>query len=266
MYDCFSRKINYLRVSVTDRCNFRCTYCMPAEGVELLSHNDILSFDEIVETIKFGVSQGINKVRLTGGEPLVRKGIVNLVQMIRSIEGITDLSMTTNGVHLAEMAQALKDAGLQRVNISLDTLDPERFKQITRVGNLQDVLNGIEAAQKAGLTPIKLNCVVKNSGQEPDALMVTKFANENNLQVRYIHEMDLAKGTFSVVEGGDGGNCAICNRLRLTANGNIMPCLFSNKGYNIRELGIEEAYHQALLKKPKSGKVNNKGSFYNIGG
>lgn len=266
MLDCFNRKINYLRVSVTDRCNFRCQYCMPAEGVALLNHSDILTYDEIVEIVRYGVSEGINKVRITGGEPLVRKGIVNLIEMLGAIPGITDLSMTTNGVFLTKYAQELKNAGLQRVNISLDTLDAKKFHEITRVGKLSDVLQGIEAAIKAGLNPIKLNCVIKSSSQEPDAQQVTKFAKENGLEIRYIHEMDLAKGTFSQVEGGEGGNCALCNRLRLTANGFIKPCLFSNKGYNVRELGIEEAYKQALNKKPKSGYKNNTGGFYNIGG
>jgi cyclic pyranopterin phosphate synthase len=239
---------------------------MPQEGVKLLNHKDILSFDEIIEIVKYGVSQGINKVRLTGGEPLVRKGIVDLVAMLGKIDGITDLSMTTNGVLLTQLAQPLKDAGLQRVNVSLDTLDTKKFTKITRLGNLHDVLKGIDAAQKAGLTPIKLNCVIKESNQEPDARQVAKFADEKGFQVRFIHEMDLAKGTFSVVEGGEGGNCALCNRLRLTANGFIKPCLFSDKGYNVRQLGIKEAYTQALNKKPKSGHKNSTGKFYNIGG
>ena len=166
MIDPFDRHVSYVRVSVTDRCNFRCTYCMPAEGVIQLNHKDILSFDEIIATVKYGVSKGINKVRLTGGEPLVRKGIVNLVQLISEIKGINDLAMTTNGVHLTQYAKELKQAGLMRVNISLDTLNPDKFKQITRIGNLNDVLLGIEAAKNAGLNPIKINCVIKQSKNE----------------------------------------------------------------------------------------------------
>ncbi len=266
MLDCFNRNINYLRVSVTDRCNFRCTYCMPAEGVTMISHKDILSFDEIFATVKHGVSQGINKVRITGGEPLVRKGIVNLIEMLGNLDGITDLSMTTNGILLPKYAKQLKAAGLMRVNISLDTLDADKFKTITRIGELSDVLKGIEAAKEAGLSPIKLNCVIKKSHNEPDALAVAEFAKKNNLQVRFIHEMNLEKGDFKVVEGGSGGDCKICNRIRLTANGSLKPCLFSDIDYNIRELGIEQAYELALSKKPKTGHKNKTGNFYNIGG
>ena len=266
MYDCFKRKINYLRVSVTDRCNLRCTYCMPEEGIKLLSHNDILSFDEIVSIIKHGVERGINKVRITGGEPLVRKGIVDLTAMIADIDGITDLAMTTNGVLLPKYAAELVKAGLQRVNISLDTLNAKKFSTLTRVGDLDDVLKGTEAAQKAGLSPIKLNCVIKKTSNEPDAQQVAKFAKKNGLQVRFIPEMDLGKGVFGIVEGGDGGNCSICNRLRLTANGMLKPCLFNDLAYNVRKLGIEEAYNRALKNKPLTGHKNKTGNFYNIGG
>lgn len=266
MYDCFNREINYLRVSVTDRCNLRCVYCMPEEGIKSMSHNDILTFDEIIEVVEYGVKRGINKVRLTGGEPLVRKGIVDLVAMLNELNGINDLSMTTNGAFLPKYAHDLKKAGLMRVNISLDTTDPEEHKRLTRNGNLDETLEGINAAKEAGLNPIKLNCVIKNSSDEPNALLVKQFAKENDLQVRFIHEMDLENGIFKQVEGGDGGNCSLCNRLRLTANGDLKPCLFSNTNYNIRELGIAEAYNQALKLKPKSGHKNNSGKFYNIGG
>ncbi|MEA3317950.1 MAG: radical SAM protein, partial [Bacteroidota bacterium] len=241
MYDKFNREITYLRVSVTDRCNLRCVYCMPEEGIKLIPHKEILTYDEIVDVIKTGVNKGINKVRLTGGEPLVRKGIVELVEMISKIEGINDFGMTTNGILLDKYAQQLADAGLHRVNISLDTMDAAKYHEVTRLGDINNVFKGIEAAKKAGLTPIKINCVISKSHDEPDAKAVGKFCAENDLQIRYIHEMDLEKGEFSVVEGGTGGDCKICNRLRLTANGNIMPCLFSNQGYNVRELGIDEA-------------------------
>lgn len=266
MYDSFNRKINYLRVSVTDRCNLRCRYCMPAEGVKSIPHEDILSFEEIVEVVKKGVSLGINKVRITGGEPLVRKGFVDLVGMLSAIEGISDLSMTTNATLLDKFAQPLADAGLHRVNISLDTINPEKYRSLTRGGNLHKVFEGIEAAIKAGLHPIKINCVVHNSSQEKDAIEVRKFCMKNALQVRFIHQMDLESGEFSVVEGGDGGNCAQCNRLRLTANGDLKPCLFSDLGFNVRELGIEKAFSEALGRKPRSGSLNQSGKFYNIGG
>ncbi|MCF6365212.1 MAG: radical SAM protein [Bacteroidales bacterium] len=266
MYDKYKRKINYLRVSVTDRCNLRCTYCMPAEGVKLMQHKDILRFHEIVETIKYAVSSGVNKIRITGGEPLVKKGIIDLVKMIAEIDGIKDFGMTTNGILLDKYAQDLADAGLHRVNISLDTLDSEKYRKITRVGDITKVYAGIKAAKKAGLTPVKINCVIKNSVNEPDAIEIAKFCKENALQVRFINEMNLETGSFSAVKGGTGGNCSICNRLRLTAKGDILPCLFSDARYNIRELGIEKAFEKAISNKPKSGHIAVKSKFYNIGG
>ena len=266
MFDRFNRKINYLRISVTDRCNLRCVYCMPEEGVKLLSHRDILTFDEIVEVTKAAVRKGVDKIRITGGEPLVRKGIVDLVEMIGKIDGIKDYSMTTNAILLDIFAKNLAKAGLQRVNISLDTLDTERFGQLTRGGDIQKVFDGIEAAKKAGLEPIKINCVIKETKQERDAVEVAKYCKENNLQVRFIKEMDLETGEFGVVQGGSGGDCGTCNRIRLTANGTIKPCLFSDISYNVRELGAERAIDLAIGNKPQSGHTNVTGKFYNIGG
>ncbi len=266
MLDSFKRKINYLRISVTDRCNLRCTYCMPEEGIKLLNHEDILSFDEIVKVVETGVEYGINKVRLTGGEPLVRKGIVDLVAMIWNVMGVKDLSMTTNGIMLGKYAEDLKKAGLRRVNISLDTINAEKFKKITRVGDIEQAFEGINAAKKAGLNPIKINCVVWESSEEEDAKEVADYCKKNDLQVRFIHQMNLKTGEFSVVEGGEGGNCKSCNRLRLTANGNIKPCLFSELSYNVREIGIEEAILKAVRNKPRYGTYNKSGEFYNIGG
>jgi len=266
MFDCFNRKINYLRISVTDRCNLRCTYCMPEEGVKMLSHKQILSFDEIVQVVKKAVEMGIEKVRLTGGEPLVRKGIISLVSMISSIEGIKDLSMTTNGILLTQFAKPLAEAGLQRVNISLDTTSPENFRKITRLGEIEKVFEGIRAAKDAGLSPIKINCVIQNNTDEPSAQSVNEFCKENNLEIRYIRQMNLGKGEFWQVKGGDGGNCSTCNRLRLTSDGKIKPCLFNNSEFDIRQLGIENALKSAIYKKPKSGTENHLNGFNNIGG
>jgi cyclic pyranopterin phosphate synthase len=239
---------------------------MPEEGIPLLQHKNILSFEEIESFVKHAATQGITKVRITGGEPLVRKGIVKLVEMLSQIRGIEDLSMSTNGILLDKFAEQLKNAGLMRVNISLDSLNPERFRVITRMGNLQDVLNGITASQKVGLKPIKLNCVVKKSRLEPDAILVTKFAKDHNLEVRFIREMDLENGIFYEVEGGDGGKCDICQRLRLTASGDLKPCLFDASSYNIRTLGNEKAFSEAVKNKPACGFLNHTGKFYNIGG
>lgn len=266
MLDHYKRNIHYLRISVTDRCNLRCRYCMPEEGVEMLDHQDILSFEEIVEIVNAAVSLGVNKVRITGGEPLVRKGVVDLVRMLSAIKGIDDLSMTSNGILLTTYAVALKEAGLQRVNISLDTIDPERYAFLTRGGDLSKALKGIEAAREAGLMPIKINCVVKESSDEEDAMAVAAYCKQNGLEVRFIQQMVLKSGKFAVVDGGTGGDCANCNRLRLTANGMIKPCLFNNVGYDVRVLGVEEALRQAVLNKPESGTINTSGSFYNIGG
>jgi len=266
MYDQFNRKISYLRISVTDRCNLRCVYCMPEEGIRLLDHKDILSFEEIVEVVKEAVRLGITKVRITGGEPLVRKGITRLVGMISELEGIDDFGLTTNGILLEQFAHDLVKAGLHRVNISLDTIEPEKFRQITRGGDIEMVFRGIEAARKTGLSPIKINCVVKNSSTEPDAIGVKKFCDENGLEVRFIHEMDLGSGCFTVVEGGKGGDCLSCNRLRLTANGFIKPCLFSDLEFSIRELGIRQAIEKAVNLKPEKGSQNLINRFHNIGG
>ena len=265
MYDRFKRNINYLRISVTDRCNLRCTYCMPAEGVQLMKHDDILSFEEIEAFTRLAVKNGITKVRLTGGEPLVRKGIVDLVKKLAKIEGLEDLSMTTNGQLLDQYAAELKAAGLSRANISLDTINTERYCQITRSGNLQNVFKGIEAAQQVGLIPIKINAVLMDEPDE-EVRQLKSYCEKNELDLRFIHQMNLQTGEFSKVEGGEGGNCARCNRIRLLANGDVKPCLFSDLGYNIRKLGAERAINLAVGNKPRSGTYNQSGEFYNIGG
>ena len=266
MYDRFNRNINYLRVSITDRCNLRCQYCMPECGVKLIRHSDILSFEEIVEFVRFGVDHGIRKVRLTGGEPLVRRGVVDLVAMLANIPGLKELAMTSNGTLLDQFAEPLAKAGLNRVNISLDSMKPETYRSITRVGDITNVINGIEAAKKAGLNPIKINCVIKKSSMEPDAQAVAAFCNQNDLKIRFIKEMDLETGIFDKVIGGDGGDCKICNRLRLTADGKLKPCLFSDLEFDVKTLGIEDAYRKAIGMKPRSGKMNKTNKFSNIGG
>jgi len=266
MFDSFNRKITYLRISVTDRCNLRCTYCIPEEGIPLISHQDILSFEEIVEFTKTAVSFGIEKVRITGGEPLVRKNVVSLVGMLSDVAGIKDLGLTTNGIYLEQFALPLKQVGLKRINISLDTMNPERYREITKTGHLLDVLNGIEAAQKVGFHPIKINCVVQNSSGEKDAREVETFCREKGLEIRFIKLMNLKKGIFSVVEHGEGGHCETCNRLRLTANGKLKPCLFSDLEFDIRQLGYSQALKEAIKNKPKCGKTNRTNLFSNIGG
>jgi cyclic pyranopterin phosphate synthase len=239
---------------------------MPEEGIKLLRHEGILSFDEIAGFTKVAVVNGVTKVRITGGEPLVRKGITTLVRMISNIKGIKDLSMTTNGVLLKQFADELMAAGLHRVNISLDTIDPEKFKAITRIGSINDVFEGIKAAKNAGLLPVKINCVIKETKEEKEAKTVTRFCKDNDLEIRYIRQMDLVRGHFSTVEGGTGGDCSLCNRLRLTANGKLKPCLFNNIEFDIRELGFEKAIKLSVELKPEYGSNNETGTFYNIGG
>lgn len=266
MLDHYNRKINYLRISVTDRCNLRCRYCMPEDGVCMVKHSEILTYEEIQQVVAVAVPLGIDKIRLTGGEPLVRKDIVELVRMIACVKGVKDIAITTNGILLEEFAVHLASAGLHRVNISLDTVDPEKFYQITRGGDIQKVFDGIEAARFAGLSPVKINCVIKHSSHEPDALAVKQYCKENGLEVRFISQMDLSSGHFGIVDGGTGGDCSNCNRLRLTPTGKMKPCLFSDLEYDIRQLGIREAIESALFAKPEKGTVNLSNCFHNIGG
>lgn len=266
MKDKFGRNITYLRISVTDKCNLRCVYCMPEEGVKLIDHSDLLSFEEISNFVKCAVTMGINKVRLTGGEPTVRKGIVDLVRMIRDIDGIKDLSMTTNGVLLKQFAKPLREAGLMRLNISLDSTDRNRFKEITRRDELPAVLEGIDEAISCGYDKIKLNCVVKKDRHEPDAQAVAVFAASKGLEARFIRTMNLDTGEFWVVDGGEGGDCAKCNRIRLSAKGDVLPCLFSDIGFSVRQYGACESIKMAVEAKPLKGTLSRSHEFYNVGG
>ncbi len=266
MLDKYNRRINYLRISVTDRCNLRCIYCMPEEGIKTLNHEEILNFSEILDVVQLVVKQGVDKIRITGGEPLVRRGIVELIKQIADVEGVVDLAMTTNAVLLPKFAKPLYDAGLKRINVSLDTIDALQFSKITRGGNIAETLTGIKVAQEVGFKPIKINCVIQQNSNEPDARAVTKYCEDNNLQIRYIRQMDLEKGLFWQVDGGEGGNCKSCNRLRLTSNGLLKPCLFSDLEYNIRELGVEQALELALTNKPYCGTNSHRNYFSGIGG
>ena len=266
MYDRYNRKVNYLRISVTDRCNLRCVYCMPERGIIRIKHQNILSYEEIISFTKIAAASGIDKVRVTGGEPLIRKNIVYFFKLLAKVDGIKDISLTTNGILLAEYAKRLKNVGLQRVNISLDTLDPAKYKSITRGGDISKVMQGIEAAEKANLFPIKINCVVNTSSAEPDAVRVKAFCESRNLRVRFIHRMNLETGEYAVVEGGTGGNCILCNKLRLTSDGNLRPCLFSDLSFNIRKLGAVKAINMAIEAKPEYGTRSLENTFSAVGG
>jgi cyclic pyranopterin phosphate synthase len=266
MIDSYGRRIDYLRISVTDRCNLRCAYCMPPEGVPLVWRSEILSYEEIADVARVAVAMGITTIRLTGGEPLVRRDVVRLVRMLAVIDGLRDLAMTTNGILLPRYAQRLAAAGLRRVNVSLDATDPGRFREITRGGDVRQVLAGIEAARQSGLTPIRLNCVVQSDSSEPDARDVARFAAAAGLEVRFIRRMGLGEGTFAVVQGGRGGDCPRCNRLRLTSDGRVRPCLFSNLSFNVRELGAARALAMAVDGKQETGSACTDLAMHAIGG
>jgi len=187
--DALQRRISYLRVSVTDRCNLRCIYCMPEEGIDLVPMEDVLSYEEIRDVVRVAASMGLRRVRLTGGEPLARKGLVDLVGMISALPGIEEVALSTNGIVLARHAESLARAGLSRVNVSLDTLQPERFRSITRGGRLEDVLEGIDAARAAGLTPVKLNVVVMQGMNDDEAVDFARSTIDEDWQVRFIELM-----------------------------------------------------------------------------
>ena len=266
MLDRFNRDIYYLRISVIDRCNLRCTYCMPEEGIKLKSHHDILRYEEIEEIVKAAVKLGFYKFRLTGGEPLIRKGIIDLVSRLAIIDGVKTLAMTTNGILLPKYAQALKAAGLSRLNISLDSLKPERYSQISRGGDLTQALAGIKAAQEAGFEKTKLNVVLVDGFNDDEKDDFKKFAAENNMKVRFIKKMDLKSGDYYEVEGGEGGNCSICNRLRVTADGKIRSCLFSDDEIDLRKEGFEAGLKKAIANKPEKGYKSTKREMIEIGG
>ncbi len=323
LHDSFQRPINYLRVSVTDRCNLRCVYCMPPDGVPLLSHSDILSYEEIATVVRAAAELGINKVRLTGGEPLVRLGLPRLIELIASIEAIDDISLTTNGILLAGCANELKAAGLRRVNISLDTLKTGRFEQITRGQGLANVLAGIEAAHSAGLEPVKINMVVMSGVNDDELLDFATKTVSDDWHVRFIEFMPVtgeghgqwflpvgeikkrleplgelgpclpsvgngpakyfrfpgATGTVGFITPISEHFCFQCNRLRLTADGKLRPCLMSEEEIDLRgslrggasPAGLKELIEAAITRKPQGhhlaeGYVPGDRPFSQVGG
>lgn len=302
--DAFCRPINYLRVSVTDRCNFRCLYCMPETGTDWKSHESILRYEEIIRIVRAASTLGISKVRLTGGEPLVRAGIESLVASLAELPGIDDLSLTTNGALLPKFAGPLRRAGLNRVNISLDTLRPDRFRTMTRRGELQQALDGIRAAEEAGLVPIKINMVVVRGVNDDEVADIASLTLEHAWHVRFIELMPVGSeegclpgvcdgssrgqafisaaeirsrlqselGVLTPVAGavvgngpasyfrlaGAGGSvgfisavsehfCSRCNRLRLTADGFLRPCLMADGEIDLRTPLRAGATDEALV-------------------
>ena len=281
LIDSFGRVHRNLRVSLTDRCSLRCTYCMPFNFDKWLPTESLLTANELVNVIDIAVSQGVSEVRLTGGEPLLRPDIVEIVSRINSLEKAPELSMTTNGVALAKVAKALAEAGLRRINISLDTLDWERFKRLTFRDRYDDVIEGIAAARSAGLAPIKINTVLMRGINDDEALPLLKWALSENLNLRFIEQMPLDAGDawtrknlitadeifqqlnseFELTPVSDRGSspaeefyinggpatvgiigsvtrsfCANCDRLRLTSDGQLRNCLFSNEETDLRSI------------------------------
>jgi GTP 3',8-cyclase len=189
LIDRWGRQITYLRVSVTDRCNMRCVYCMPPEGIQRRSHEEIMRYEEIAEVVRVAAENGVRRVRLTGGEPLVRSGLPELIRELAAIPGIEDISLTTNGLLLEKMAEDLKTAGLNRINLSLDTLQPEKFARITRGGSLDQVLRGLEAAEQCGLQPIKINVVAMNEVNHDELQDLARLTLERRWHIRFIELM-----------------------------------------------------------------------------
>jgi len=301
--DSFQRPINYLRISVTDRCNLRCIYCMPPGGICLLSHRDILTYEEIYTIAKAAAELGINKVRISGGEPLVRSRLSRLIQMLAQIDTIDDISLTTNGILLGRYAAELKSAGLRRVNVSLDTLKPDKFELITRGNNLGDVLEGIEVARSVGLEPVKLNMVVMSGINDDEVIdFATKTINEG-WHVRFIELIPFAvastiapqcvpvsdmrrrleqlgelesclpgvgngparyfrfpqaTGTIGFITPISEHFCFCCNRLRLTADGKLRPCLLAEEEIDLKQslrsgissVGLKQLIEEAVASKP----------------
>lgn len=307
MKDKFNREINYLRISVTDLCDLRCKYCMGEKGVQKLPHDSIMSIERIKEVTEAFSELGITKVRITGGEPLVRKGIVDIVKSIRSIQGIKEISMTTNGSKLFDYAESLKRNGLDRLNISLDTLRPDRYRLLTRVGDIKNVIKGIDKAIEVGFTNIKINVVLLKGFNDDEFDDFITFASEKSLTVRFIELMPIGEsisihktsylsnekfkddkrlefvcddGVSSLyqIKGTNGyigfisplSNrfCKDCNRIRLTADGKIKPCLHSFKeidvnGYRGEEL--KKMLEDAILAKPEEHHLENGNSDSNRG-
>ena len=266
MLDQFNREIHYLRISITDKCNLRCAYCMPEEGVPFKPHNAIMSFEEIVRVVESAAKLGIHKIRLTGGEPLVRKDVVELVRMIKAVEGIEHLGMTTNGVLLDKLAEPLREGGMDSLNISMDTLNPERYKKITRIGDISFTLRGIEAARSAGFGKIKINMVVMDNTPDGEIQEMDDFCVKKGLTLQLINHYDLSEEKQNTYVFDRPSKCAVCNRIRLTADGLLKPCLHSNQEIPVNPEDIISSLKETILAKPENGSVCTNRSMIEIGG
>lgn len=267
LLDPYGRQITCLRVSVTDRCNYRCVYCMPAGGIPLKRHDEILRFEQIAAVVREAAGLGIFKIKITGGEPLVKKDIEKLVGLIAAVTGIVDLGMTTNGSLLTEeKSRMLKKAGLMRVNISLDTLDRARFAAITRGGDLNDVLRGVDAALAAGLRPVKINMVMLEDTSRSDVAGMKRFCDLKGIALQTISRFSLDQRENTPAAADKPPPCEGCNRLRLTADGYCKPCLFSNQEIKIDFADIRQSLLRAVLIKPERGTSCDQRAMSQIGG
>ncbi len=255
MFDRYNRRITYLRISVTDRCNLRCIYCMPSQGVPLREKHHFLSFEDIIKVVEVAADLGILKVRLTGGEPLVRKGLSQLVQKIKAVDGVKEVTLTTNGVLLASQALELKQSGLDRINISLDTLDPQKYRYLTRGGDLSKVEEGIQAVRKASFENTKLNMVVIPSFNDTEIRAMAHFCQNQGFHLQRInhYSLDERLDTWERYEAERPLPCEKCNRIRLTADGKLRPCLFSDIEFSIDFNDIATSLRRAIDHKPEKG-------------
>jgi cyclic pyranopterin phosphate synthase len=306
--DSYNRQIDYIRISITDRCNLKCLYCMPAEGVDYFDERDIMTNEEILRFLRIACGHGLRKVRITGGEPLTRKNIAGLISSIKKT-GVRDLSITTNGIMMSRMVEDLKRAGLDRVNISLDTMDPARYRTITKGGRIDLVWQSIKKAEETGLTPVKINVVPIRGFNDDEILSFAALTLENDYHIRFIEFMPAAcngiwakercvsssevrerisslgrlehirfkgkgpsrnyriKGAVGVIgfiSPLSDHFCGYCNRLRLTADGKIRPCLFSNIKVDIKtpmrngasDEEIDNLFHRAVQVKPERHVLN----------
>ena len=294
MTDRLGRNITYLRISVTDKCNLRCRYCMPEEGVCKRSHFDMLTEDEIITAVESAASLGITKLRITGGEPLVKKNIVSICRRAAAVEGIREVCLTTNGLLLPQLAKALKEAGVSRLNLSLDTLDEKKYAYITRIGKLENFLTGLNAALDAGFEKIKINVVLIGGFNDDEIVPLANLTQQYPVDVRFIELMPMydsgdfdetayvpytrvlealpeaepvaqdggvaklyrlpgAKGNIGLISPVSAHFCGDCNRIRLTADGKLKPCLHSADEYSLKGLdfaGMKAVLEEAIWNKP----------------
>jgi GTP 3',8-cyclase len=309
LLDPYKRHLNYLRISLTDRCNLRCVYCMPEQGVPKLAHDEILNYEELLRLGRLSAELGITKIRLTGGEPLVRKGALEFIASLKKIPGIKDISLTTNGVLLSEQARILWQAGLRRINISLDTLNRDKYLQITRFDYFERVWDGIQEVERIGFSPIKINIVVMRGINDDEILSFGRLSLEKPYHIRFIEFMpiglennwkeerffsseetlnrlqtlgplfpingqgldgparrmayDGARGEIGLISPISEHFCQSCNRLRLTAEGRLRVCIFSDKEIDLRaplrqgvaDAELEAIIREAITQKPKEHPV-----------